>query len=359
MKSFISLFIIAAGLILFQGCDKNNGPAAGSDGILGLLNADTSDFNFSGYEQVKDEGEFGLTYKFEKGTKRTYRFLSQTVDTSALFADTTLYRITTDKRTYVLTAEVKEVDADGTGELEFVITGVSYELKMKEGDRDTSIVFNSTMKVDSSERMKYFEFLSLVDAPFSAKINKNGKIIEVFRADKIANKMIEMSGMKDSISTDEKISYVGQVSEQILKPFLGQVTREMYEKPVKLNFKWEQPRPPVNNQTLAMENTFIFTVANRYKKSDDNLVLVDAGVTTKVAVNPALKAQGIDMQTPIFKGWGSIVFNQSGGHIQKSKTKTLLVMDYSAQAPAMKTGQMMTMRHLQMTYTLNILEYIK
>ena len=54
------------------------------------------------------------------------------------------------------------------------------------------------VKIHDTAKIKQFaEFYSLYNNPFSIRFNKNGEVLEVYKADKISNKFLEIKGAAD------------------------------------------------------------------------------------------------------------------------------------------------------------------
>ncbi len=343
----LTLFIIP----LFIGCSKKDEPKKEEKTF-------STAFDSSDIKAVPiTDGSFSsveLNYAFTKGSEYHYRLTSFTEDNQLIKeVDTSVSRSIKQTLSYLLKLAVKDVDQEGIMEIEFTFTSV----KLDASADGKTFSYQSDNKLSDKENSDFPEYKALVNNPFIARVTKKGDILEFFRTDRIANKLIELGGKKDSVSLEEKKLLQQQISEGALRPLLSQVFRKLPDNQVKKDSMWILTNPPAKFPFFEMSNTLNFKITEFDKYKESNLAVIDAGLTSQYKVSDRAKQAKVTVQSPTYKGEGKIYFNLSKGLVEKSKTNLYLTIEMSMMAPA-RTGGLQKVTQRQYTKTTNILELL-
>jgi len=294
-----------------------------------------------------------LKYTLGKGSEYNYRLTSITNDEQSITADTTIEQKVYQALTYLLKVVVKDIDKDGVMEIEFTFTNVKLDAK---GNGKT-ITYQSGQALTGEDKTNFADYEALLNNSFTGRVTSKGDIIEFFRTDRIANRLLELKGLKDSVSLEEKKLLQQQIADGALRPLLSQIFRKLPDGTVKKDSSWSQTNPLAKLPFFDMTNTLHFTILSYDKFNNDNLAVIDAGLTSTYKISERAKQAKVQVNSPSYKGEGKIYFNLSKGLVQKSKTNLYLNLEMSMMAPSRKGGmQKVTQR--QSTKTTNILELL-
>jgi len=219
-------------------------------------------------------------------------------------------------------------------------------------------LFSTTKKEigRASCRERYLDYESLINNPFTARISKTGDIVEVFKADRIVNKILELRNLKDSVSIEEKKSFQQEIIESALKPLITQIFRKLPDKSLAKDSSWSFQPPALNLQIVEFDNSQNFKIIDFKSFNENKLAVIDATVKSKARISPQAKQNNIAVKNPDYYANGTIYFNLDKGLIQKSKTKTTLNLEMSMNMPTQKGMQKVTRK--QSTINTNILEFL-
>ncbi len=304
-----------------------------------------------------DEGQFSnlnLEYKLEKGKIYKFRLTSISEDVQSLKADTTLTQKVVQTLTYIVSVETKNIEDDKTIEADITFNSVNLDADAN-GKKHK---YHTGQKLDSLEREGFLEYEAIIGNPFSARISHKGEILEIFRADKITNKLLELRGYLDSVSAEDKKLFQQDIVEGALKPIVHQIFRKLPDNNVAKDSNWSIVQPPINLQVFAFENIHTFQIAGFEKFDGNNLVVIDAGLKSKTILSDDAKKNNIEITDTKYTAGGKLHFNIDKGLFQKTKTNIYLNVNMSAMAPT-PTGGVQKITRIQKTKNTNILEYLK
>jgi hypothetical protein len=193
MKYIFCLSII---FILFIGCGEktDNKPVDNKN----LMTYDTSDVKTTAVDNPNQS--FLLRYKFQKDKDYRYRIAVLSENVQTIKMDTTITQQIKQNLIYILNLKPVEIDQDSAMEINCTFTSVKVDAQAN----GQSYSYQSGVTKDSAELVKYSVYESILNNPFTVRINKAGEILEIFRADKIVNKYLELNGYSDSVTTDQK-----------------------------------------------------------------------------------------------------------------------------------------------------------
>lgn len=346
---FLSFFAVAA-LLLTPGCKEGeNQPEESKTDILTVDSVD-----LKGTPLSADEiGKVDLTYALQKGDAFTFKLISITDEFQSVKTDTVQQMKLDQKISYLIDTKIEEVESDKSFEVSFTFKEIALDGKMN----NESFTFNSKKSVDSTQKERYLEYLALIDNTFSARIDKYGNILEIYRTTKIADKILELRNMKDSISSEQKQYFVQDITNGALRPVVMQLFRRLPDKPVAKDSVWNFPQSPMNFQVFEVKNTHQFKLTGFEKIDDANFAIIEGGIQSLSALVPEAKANGIQMQNTGYSGSGKMFFNLSKGMFEKSRTTTTLNVNLNFKAPP--GAPFKEAVRTQRTKTVNVLELVK
>ncbi len=313
------------------------------------LAADTTDLKT---QTTTDISEAILSYNLEKGKTYKYKLTTIADEVQSIEADTIIKQDLKQTITYLLSLNVKDVDVDGIMEIEFVYD----KIKINALANGKPFNYESGTKMDSVEKIRYLDYEAMINNPFIARINKSGEVVEIYRVDKIINKMIELKNLKDKIQNDEKQVLQGDVTNIVIRPLLAQIFRKFPDKKVSKDSTWAFPQQPANLQVFTLESTHTFKLKSFDKYKDENIAFIEGGIEAKYTISPEAKKNNIEVKKPNFTAEGKIYFNLSKSILQKSKTRTSINVELSMVAPTPKGMQKVTRK--QSTVNTNIVELL-
>lgn len=316
-------FVLLFSAILLFGCGKKS-----SDQSAEKTDKFAYDTTSLKTEPVKDEGQkFLLRYEFEKGTKYHYRLTSISQDDQIIQADSTFPSNMLQTVVYLIDIGLNDVDKDSVMELSCNINSIKLDATVN-GQKYS---YQSGVTKDSAERVKYTEYESLVNNPFSVRVSKIGEILEVFRADKIVGKYLDLKGFADSATTQEKDMLRQNIVEGALKPIMIQLFRKIPEKVIAKDSTWSFSQPPSRFLIYTAKNTNMYKIDDLEMYGPDKLAVIDAGLQSVMTGSDSYNDRGVKYTfiKPKTSGSGKIYFNLTKGLIQRSKTSTKVEISYS------------------------------
>jgi hypothetical protein len=323
------LIALALSVFILAGCGKDSGnkPAA-LDG-KNKYAFDSTDIKTSPASNPNESFQF--VYKFEKGKKYNYRLTTIMKDDQALKADSLIKESTSQSMIYIFTLSGVSVDQDAM-ELECNVSSV--KIDAKEGRQTLSY---ESGKADSATKVRFSNYEALINNPFSLRVSKSGEVLEIFRVDRIINKVLALNHLKDSVNAQQKAQIKQTISEGALKQLMMQVFREMPNKSMAKDSSWSKPQQPQKVLSYETNATNTYKVASLGMMGNDKLAIIDAGMVTTFTGQNKVSQGGInyDIRKPVTSADGKIYFNITTGMIQKSKTRTKIdfYMEIEANTP--------------------------
>jgi len=314
MKHLFVLIIIA---LLLTGCSKKEDkPVIGKN----QFSADTSDIKTSPVDNPNEP--FSLKYSYEKGKKYKYSLSLISTDKQSMKTDTTINQNVKQNTYYLLEITPVEIDQDGTMELNAVITSVKVDVDAN----GRKLRYESGVAKDTLDNVKFAEYECLVNNSFSLRVTKVGEILDIFRADKIANKFLELKGYADSLNADQKAGVRKNMLEGLIRPLMNQIFRQVPGNTVAKDSSWSYKQPATQMMVFTVQNTNIYKILNLEKYNNDKIAVISGSSNTLIAGNNKAVNQGIsyNFSRPVTSAGGKIYFDITRGYVIKSKTNTLI-----------------------------------
>jgi hypothetical protein len=329
MKYIFALFFSA---ILFIGCgDKNNNDtAAAAEG--NKFDYDTTEIKT---EPIDNPGEqFQISYKFNQNTPYNYRITMISDVNQQTTMDTVINMNVKQSAIYLLQLTSKETDSDGNTELNCIFSSARIDM---EGN-GRKVTYQSDSVTTADEKRDYAEHHALINNPFSVRLSSNGEILEIFKVDKIANTYLEYRELKDSVTSEDKISLRTQISETMLKPLLANIFRKVPDNILAKDSTWVNKQPSRQVMVFKLDQSSMFTVKQLEKYRNQKVAVIDIGLRTDVTGESKVADQGVNYSfvKPKISAAGTIFFNIDEGFLQRAKTETHYETMVTAEAGGMK-----------------------
>ncbi len=339
-------FVLIAGLIIY-GCGgqkKDDKPQQKNEFAVDTMELKTAPVD-------NPNQEYLLRYKLAKGNTYNFRLTAISKDDQKIVSKDTTMNLTIDQTMiYNVGLNVSGIDSDSSLEMKAEINSIKVD-----GSAGTEkIHYQSGTTKDTAEINKYAQYEALVKNPFDVRISKYGELLDVYRADGIVNKLLEIRGYRDSLKTEEKASLKNDITESLLKPLLSQIFRKLPDNKVSKDSSWKIEQPPTRLMVFQVQNTSIFKIKETNKLDDDIIAKIDAGLQTKISGDNKASQQGVNYQfeNPKTSGSGTIYFNVSKGLIQKTKITTSISIAFNMESKG-ETGN-----KKETIITTNVLEYL-
>lgn len=345
------LVLITFSLIVI-GCNEKKNEPENKTSDKDKYSFDSTDLKTDG---VDNSGKpFLMKYKFTKGDKVLYRLTTIANNTQTITMDTSMSTSVNQKIVYIINLDVKDVDEEGSTEAEIKINS----LKLEASANGEFFNFEAGKDVDSVKIHQFAEYQSLYNNPFSVRFNTKGEILEVYKADKISNKYLELKGAGDTISINDRNSIRQEIINGVLTPLLTQIVRKLSDKEVYTDSSWQIQQAPVPLMVYQINYTNTYKLENVEKLDGNRVAVIDAGIDFKYSGQSKVNQGGISysFQKPISIAEGKFYFNVDKGIQIKSRTKTRLEISYSMEANTPQGKQKGTRRDV--ISNTNILELL-
>lgn len=316
MKKYFLLLVLVTAVII-SACGEKKGDAPETS----QLDSTAYVYDSTGIKSqpIEDNTLFQLSYNFNKGDVTRYRLTTISENSQTFTTDTSITMKLHQEVVYVFDFIPKETDADGITEADIKILGVKLTADVN-GEKHS---FEAGKDMDSSKISRFAEFIALWNNPFSIRFNKAGEVLEVFRADKIANKFFSLRNA-DTLDTQTKNMIRDDMVSSVLKPLVLQVVRKLPEQQLAKDSSWAITQPPIPLMVFQINYTNKYKIKSLEKLGDDRLAVIDAGMDYNITGDTKYEERGVvyNFRKPVTLGEGIIYFNIDRGRIQKSKTKS-------------------------------------
>ena len=286
--------------------------------------------------QLENQNEqFYIKYAFDKGKDYEYRLTNIAENTQTVNAnDTLLSQKVKQTLTYLIKLKVLDIDVDSIYEVSFNITSV----KLEADANGEKYFFESSTSKDSTDRIRYSEYVAVLNNPFNIRVSKIGEIVEIYKADRIVNEFLKLKGAADSVTAAEKDFLKKDMIERALKPIVVQVFRQLPDKIMAKDSLWTNPQEPTKLMVFQVQNTSTYKIKSLELFNNDKIAVIDAGLKTIISGNNKVTDRGATyvFNKPTTYAEGKIYFNLAKGCVQKSKTNSKIQISYSMEVPTPK-----------------------
>ena len=324
------LLVLISLILFFVGCKKETEKPVD---IKDKYSVDTADIKT--VPLANQNESFYIKYAFEKNKEYNYRLSNIAENTQSVNAnDTTLSQKVKQTLTYLINLKVLDIDADGIFEVSFNITSV----KLEADANGQKFYYESGTSKDSTDRVRYSEYVSVLNNPFNVRVNKIGELIEIYKADRIINEFLKLKGAIDSVTIAEKDLLKKDMIERALKPLVVQIFRQSSDKIMSKDSLWTNVQEPTKLMVFQVQNTSTYKVKSIELFKNDKIAVIEAGLKTNISGNNKVTDRGATyvFNKPITSAEGIIYFNLTKGCVQSSKTNSKIQISYSMEVPTPK-----------------------
>jgi len=288
---------------------------------------DSTDLPTTNIELVSENDNFSLAYNFREGESFSYRLTTLSHSKRIMKTDTTMSNIFDQKIIRIIKFNTISVENDSIAEVKCNITNISVEADVN----DEKVTYLSGSVLDSTEVTRFIEHEGLVNNPFHIRITKYGELLDVFRVDNLTDRFLKLSGMKDSVKIEEKATFKNEIMNNLLKPLLSQIFREVPTKLLEIESTWDKVMDPAPVLVFNLQFTNHYKVSDLEMLNNDRIAIISGIVTTTVEGESKHTNKGVNyvFKKPVSTASGKVFFNLDKGMVQKSKTKTLLELSYT------------------------------
>lgn len=278
------------------------------------------------------EEKFYIKYAFEKGKEYNYRLTNIAENTNtASTKDSTISQKVKQTLTYLINLKILDIDIDSIYEIGFNITSVKLEADV-DGEK---YFYESETTKDSISKIRYAEYVSVLNNPFNVRVSNIGDLVEIYKADRIINEFVKLKGVADSITSAEKDYLKKDMIERALKPLVVQVLRQLTDKQMAKDSIWNNVQEPTRLMIFQIQNTSTYQVKSLELLNNDKIAVINAGLKSNITGDNKITDRGATytFSKPIAYGEGKIYFNVSKGYVQKSKTFSKVQISYTMEVP--------------------------
>jgi len=327
MKKYLFFIIIGIAAFTFTECGGNDESKDNKIEKNVVRSFDSTDLPTEKITDSDFQNDFRLAYNFEEGKTFRYKLTTlsntkRTMETDSVVSNTIIQEISR-----IIRFETISVENDSIAELKCTVTDIAVNAKMN----GQTFTYQSGGDLDSVDSKRYIEHEGLVNNPFRIRVTNHGELLDVYRADGIVNRLLELSGYKDSINIQQKAGYQNEIVNNLLNPMIQQVFRDFPVKMMNIDSTWDKNLPPVQVMVFSIGYTNHYTITGLEKLNDEKLALINGVSIPSIQGELKHSNNGVnyEFEKPVTEASGKIYFNLDRGLIHKSKTKTKLTINYS------------------------------
>ncbi len=282
--------------------------------------------------EVLNDVRFQLVYNFEEGKDFQYRLTTistteRNVETDSLVIDRFEQKITR-----ILHFKVLSLMNNDIANIECTISKVYVDVNLN----NQKISYQSGVTSNPEQLKRFIEHEGLVDNPFHIRISKYGEILDISKVQNISNRYLELSGLEDSIRTEDKPVMEDDLKNNLLKPLIGQILRDFPKKKLGIDSTWEKVIEPESMMIFKIHYTDHFRVDNIEKIGDKRIASIIVDATSYIEGDRAYTNNGVNYEflDPLTNSKSNIYFDIDRGLIYRCMTQTDLKLSYKMEIPA-------------------------
>jgi hypothetical protein len=351
MKNLLTLILLS--LILFLSCQKEKTAEEEKFDEEVTATFDSTALTTTSVNTEENQSFF-FRYKFIPGETFRYRMTTITQNEQSFKTDTSLFDFLNQTIIFIISFKTLSLDTDSIAELQCTFSSVN----LKANANGIDVSYQSGSQMDSTERMKFPEYESFVNNPFSIRVGKHGEIIDIFKTDKILNRLLSLRGLTDSLTLQDKITAQQDIQNRTIKPLLAQIFRNVPSHKMAKDSSWTYTRESMPVMVFKIDYENIYKVEKLEMLGDDKIAVIDGIVNIKVSGKQVFNDRGINykFEKPKSSTGGKIYFNLDRGLIQKSRTQTSMENSYTMEMPTPEGVKKASAREL--TSNANVIELL-
>jgi hypothetical protein len=301
-----------------------------------------------------EQQPFFLRYKFLPGKTVKYRLTTISKTEQTVTADSTRSERFDQTLIFIIDFKTLSIDQDSVADLECTFTSIN----LKASAKGQEYKYQSGTQIDSATRFQFAEYEALVSTPFNLRVNHLGSVIDIYKADRILNKFLDIRNLSDSVDAQQKILAAEDLTGRSIKPLITQIFREVPKQKIGVDSTWSYKRESLPVLVFQVDYENHYKLSNLELLGDDEMAVITGSVKTNVTGEQNRIERGItyNFDKPISKGTGKIYFNINKGFIQKSRTEATVQNGYKMEMPTPQGIQ--KARAVEITTNINVVELL-
>ena len=302
-KKLLAISILVLSVMFFS-CGEKNGNGNNAHNIT------QTKINY------KNGDDYTLKYGLTEGLTYTYKISTTSENSQSNGMETQKMKVSI---SYTIELNPTEVDTNGETDLRVKFLNI----KMNADVGGPQISYDSenpadSLKATSPETAEYAIFK---DATFSARINPQGEIIEIYRLDNLINKILgeNASTAGEEIKTQIKARMEMQVSSMV-----QQVFQFLPSKTVKINSDWSKETAEKVDDEITSKTVFTYKLLDVKNIDSKDVAFIDANLVSEMDKRKSMQDKGTkyDFKKPEIFGKGEVQFNLENGLVLNRSLET-------------------------------------
>jgi hypothetical protein len=267
-----------------------------------------------------------LQYQFKKGEKFSYKLTTFSSMDQSVQSDSLIKQKSNQTLIYEFDIIVLDIDNNNVADLGITVSSVNIDANIN----GKSYQYDSKAKNSKEDKMKFFEYETITNSQYHAKVNQKGEIIDVSSVSKMVDKLIaaQPPQSKKPITSEQKVMIANNIINSAIKPVTQLLFKEVSGKIIAKDSTWVKKYP----STIA-----VFQLDNNANYKVNDFVKLNNIKAVKVALNLVVKSSGqkqgtengvsYNFEDPRITGDGIVFYNLENGRVLKSETSTKVEMN--------------------------------
>jgi hypothetical protein len=320
IRIVVILFLFAA---IFGCGKKENKNLSENNQTQTLTNSDA----YKGLEKINvGSDKITLQYKFKKGEKFSYKLttfssMDQNVQSDSLKKQKSIQTLV-----YVFDIAVLNIDNNNIADLGITISSVNIDANIN----GKSFQYDSKANNSKEDKMKFFEYETITNSQYHAKVNQKGEVTDVSDVMKMVDKLIasQPPQSKKPVTPEQKVMIAKNITDSAIKPVTQLLFKEVPDKNIAKDSTWVK-RYPSTLAVFQLDNNAKYTVDDFVKLNNTNAVKVGLKLVVKSSGQKQGTENGVsyNFEDPKITGDGIVFYNLENGRVLKSESSTKVEMN--------------------------------
>lgn len=331
-NKIITLLIIPLTFIMISCGGNSDKKEEKSKGEITPGKADSTALVVTSIDESEKDKSYNFSYKFKKGESFKVNFTTYSNTKRDVVTDTTFTNLFHQVINRTLDINTIKTNDDSSAEVQFTMVAANIDADV-DGEKISYTAGNIS---DSTDMQKFYQYEAMLNNPFSAKINKRGEVLEIYNIDNIIDKMIELSGYKDSIKTNDRKMLLEDRKKNLLFPLVTQVIHQIPGKELKINSEWKKEPETIPFMIFKITFKDQFKVKNISRLGNDKIAEITASVRAFSTGDTTFSNKGVTyrFKNPFVTAKDDFYFNLDKGFLQKSIVEKTIRIVYSMTVPS-------------------------
>lgn len=288
-----------------------------------LTNSDA----YNGLEKVNiGNDKITLQYQFKKGDKFSYKLTTFSSMDQSVQTDSLKKQNSNQTLIYIFDIAVLDVDKNNIADLGITCSSVNVDANIN-GNR---YQYDSKAKNSKEDKMKFFEYETITNSQYHAKVNQKGEIIDVSNVSKMVDKLIAASPPPSNkpITPEQKVLIAKNIIDSAIQPVTQLLFKELPGKVIAKDSSWVK-KYPSTMAVFQLDNSANYTVKDFVKLNNVKAAKVNLNLVVKSSGQKQGTENGVtyNFEDPKISGDGIVFYNIENGLVVKSETSTKVEMN--------------------------------